>query len=196
MTGTLIESRDPHEAGRVQERSGEATLLGDSLTVLGSRLRPGDAAPDFTLVDFDPGTFQLAPFSRADLHGKTALLSVVVSLDTPVCHMQTRRWEEEAAAIPGVEIITISRDLPFAQARWKQAEGVGHRTLSAYQDDRFGTDYGVLIKETRLLQRSIFVITADGRLAHVQYVKEQTEEPDYDAALEVVRTAADRSRRA
>jgi thiol peroxidase len=179
----------------MQERPGDATLLGNSLTVLGPRLEPGDLAPDFTLLDFDPATFQLTPFSLGEVHGKTALLSVVVSLDTPVCHIQTRRWEQEAAGVAGAKIITISRDLPFAQARWKQAEGVELRTLSAYQDERFGMDYGVLVKETRLLQRSIFVIGPDGRLAHVEYVREQTEEPDYDAALEAVRLAVRRGRR-
>jgi thiol peroxidase len=195
MAGTQAGVRDSIQAGRVRERPGEATLLGDSLTVLGPRLEPGEVAPDFTLLDFDPAIFRFTPFSLGDLHGKTALLSVVVSLDTPVCHIQTRRWEQEAAGVPGAEVITISRDLPFAQARWKQAEGVGLRTLSAYQDERFGLDYGVLVKETRLLQRSIFVVAPDGRLAHVEYVREQTEEPDYDAALEAVRVAVDRARR-
>lgn len=176
--------------GGVLERRGEAALLSNPLTVLGPRLRPGDRAPGFTLTDFDPASFQLKPFSLGELRGKTVLLSVVVSLDTPVCHVETRRWEDETRGIPGVEIITISADLPFAQARWKQAEGVNHRTLSAYRDEHFGIDYGVLVHESRLLQRSVFVIDRDGRLTHVEYVREQTEEPNYEAALEAARRTA------
>jgi thioredoxin-dependent peroxiredoxin len=173
----------------MHERTGEATLLGNPLTVLGDRLGVGDSAPDFTLVDFDPGTMSMGGFGLEQLRGRTALLNVVVSLDTPVCHRETHRWEDEARGLAGVELITVSKDLPFAQARWKSAEGVTHRTLSAYQDDRFGIDYGVLLKEPRLLQRSVFVIGPDGRLRHVEYVSEQTQEPDYAAALEAARAA-------
>jgi thiol peroxidase len=173
----------------MQERTGEATLMGNPLTVLGPQLRVGDAAPDFTLIDFDPKTMAMTGYGLAQLRGTTALLNVVLSLDTPVCHKETHRWEDEARGISGVELLTITKDLPFAQARWKSAEGVTHRTLSAYQDDRFGTDYGVLLKEPRLLQRSVFVIGPDGRLRHVEYVKEQTQEPDYGAALAAARLA-------
>jgi thioredoxin-dependent peroxiredoxin len=173
----------------MQERTGEATLLGNPLTVLGDRLDVGDPAPDFTLVDFDPSTMSMTGFGLEQLRGRTALLNVVVSLDTPVCHRETHRWEDEVRELSGVELITVSKDLPFAQARWKSAEGVGHRTLSAYQDDRFGIDYGVLLKEPHLLQRSVFVIGPDGRLRHVEYVGEQTQEPDYAAALEAARGA-------
>jgi thiol peroxidase len=173
-----------------EERPGDATLRGNPVTVLGPRLEPGRKAPEFTLVAFDPKEFAMSPFGSADLRGKTALLNVVVSLDTPVCQTETKRWEREAAALTGVEVLTISKDLPFAQARWKSAEGVGHRTLSAYQDDNFALAYGVLLKEPRLLQRSVFVIGPDGQLRHVEYVKEQTQEPDYDAALAAARQAS------
>jgi len=173
----------------MQERTGEATLLGNPLTVVGAQLRAGDQAPDFTLIDFDPQAMSMSGLGPAQLRGTTAILNVVVSLDTPVCHVQTKRFESEVAQIPGVEVLTISKDLPFAQARWKAAEGVSHKTLSAYQDDRFATDYGVLLKEPHLLQRSIFVIGPDGRLRHTEYVAEQTQEPNYAAALDAARLA-------
>jgi thioredoxin-dependent peroxiredoxin len=174
----------------MQERPGDATLMGNALTVVGTPLRVGDLAPGFTLIDFDPSTFAMSPFGLADLERKTALLNVVVSLDTPVCHKETKRWEDDARALQGVELLTVSKDLPFAQARWKGAEGVTHRTLSAYQDNQFAIDYGILLKEPSLLQRSVFVIGPDGRLKHVEYVKEQTQEPDYVAALTAAREAS------
>lgn len=174
----------------MDERSGDATLFGEPLTVIGPLLAVSDAAPDFTLIDFDPTAFRMTPFTLADLQGKTAVLSVVVSLDTPVCHAATQRWDQEFEQLRGVELLTISKDLPFAQARWKEAAGVHHRTLSAYQDDQFATAYGVLLKEPRLLQRSVFVIAPDGHLAHVDYVKEQSNEPNYRAALDAARQVA------
>ena len=167
----------------MNERRGDATLFGSPLTVLGPRLQVGDTAPDFTLVDFDPSTFAMSTVDLEDLRGKTTVLNVVLSLDTPVCQIQTKRWVSEGEALSGVEVITISKDLPFAQARWKAAEDVTHRTLSAHRDDQFAFDYGVLLAEPHLLQRSIFVVGPDRRLQHVQYVKEQTEEPDYEAPL-------------
>ena len=120
------------------------------------------------------------------------MLNVVVSLDTPVCHTQTRRCEAERKDLPAdVEILTISKDLPYAQARWKAAEGVTYRTLTAYQDDQFAVDYGVLFKEPRLLQRSMFVIDPDARIKHVEYVRELGKpEPDYETAFEAARRAA------
>ncbi len=168
----------------MQERAGEATLLGTPLTLIGPRLRRGDTAPDFSLVAFDAETFQMTPIGLADLRGRTALLSVVISLDTPICQQETRDWEHQAARLPDLSLITVSKDLPFAQARWKRDEGVGHLTLSAYRDEQFGIDYGVLIKELHLLSRAVFVIDPAGRLAHVEYVKEQSDTPDFQAALD------------
>ncbi len=104
--------------------------------------------------------------------------------DTPVCHTQTKRWEAEVESLPGLVILTISKDLPFAQARWKEREGVTHRTLSTYRDERFAADYGVLLKELQLLQRAVFIIDPAGDLVHVEYIQEQTQEPNYQAALE------------
>src|SRR5262249_44304778 len=110
---------------------------------------------------------------------------------TPVCHVETRRWEGLRGDLPaGTTVYTISMDLPFAQARWQTAEGVAHQALSAHKDERFGRDYGVLLKEWRLLQRAVFVIDGDGRIVPAEYVPDQMAEPDYDAAVAAARTAA------
>jgi len=122
--------------------------------------------------------------SLADSAGNVRLLNVVNSLDTPVCHVETRRWEQLRADLPAdVRVYTISMDLPFAQARWRRAEDVEHEALSAHASERFGREYGVLLKEWRLLQRAVFVIDANGTVVHAEYVADQMTEPDYDAAL-------------
>jgi thioredoxin-dependent peroxiredoxin len=119
------------------------------------------------------------------------LLNVVNSLDTPVCQIETNRWEKLRAQLPaGVRVLTISMDLPFAQARWKAAEGVEHEALSAHKDEDFGRAYGVLIKEWRLLQRAVFVVGRDDRIAHAEYVADQMLEPDYGAAAAAAGRAA------
>jgi thiol peroxidase len=118
------------------------------------------------------------------------LLNVINSIDTPVCHIETRRWDTMRAALPaGVVVYTISMDLPFALARWQSAEGVEHRQLSAHKDEGFGGDYGVLIKEWRMLQRAVFVIGQDDHIVHAEYVADQMSEPNYDAAVAAVRRA-------
>ena len=127
----------------------------------------------------------------ADSAGRVRLLNVVNSLDTPVCHVETRRWDALRADLPdGVTVYTISMDLPFAQARWGAAEGVEHQALSAHKGEEFGRDYGVLLKEWRLLQRAVFVIDRDNRIAYAEYVPDQMQEPDYDAAVTAARRAA------
>ena len=117
------------------------------------------------------------------------VLNVINSLDTPVCHVETRRWQDLLGDAPGVKLYTVSMDLPFAQLRWCGAESVGHTALSSHRSERFGVDYGVLLKEWRLLQRAVFVIDADDRIAYAEYVADQMQEPDYDAAMAAVRTA-------
>jgi thiol peroxidase len=170
--------------GGVSERRDEAYELDERLTVVGRRLVPGDVAPAFRLPCLEPETEQMREVSLADSAGEVRLLNVVNSLDTPVCHVETRRWERLRADLPpGVRVYTISMDLPFGQARWRRAEGVEHDALSAHASERFGSDYGVLLKEWRLLQRAVFVIDADGIVAHAEYVADQMTEPDYDAAL-------------
>ena len=175
----------------VEERTGEAFELGERLTVVGRRLRPGERAPDFRLASLAPGASVVEPVTLADSAGTVRLLNVINSLDTPVCHAETRRWERLRAALPaGVTVYTISMDLPFAQARWRGTEGVAHQALSAHQNEQFGRDYGVLLKEWRLLQRAVFVIDRAGTITHAEYVADQLREPDYDAAVRAVRAAA------
>jgi thiol peroxidase len=172
------------------ERQGEAFELDEQLTVLGRKLEPGMLAPDFALESFDAEQGALRTVRLTDSTGNVRLLNVVNSLDTPVCHIETRRWEGIQAGLPeGVVIQTISMDLPFAQARWKAAEGVAHQTLSAHKSEQFGRDYGVLIKEWRLLQRAVFVLDREGRVRYAEYVPDQMREPDYDAALNAARAS-------
>jgi thiol peroxidase len=167
-----------------EERRGEAFEEGIRLTVVGRRLREGDPAPDFELDCLDPGASATRTVSLADSAGTVRLLNVVNSLDTPVCHVETHRWDRLRGELPeGVRFYTVSMDLPFAQARWKAAEGVEHEALSGHRGERFGEDYGVLLREWRLLQRAVFIIGRDDRIVHAQYVADQMQEPDYDAAL-------------
>ncbi len=165
------------------ERSGAVTFQGNPLTLLGNEVRPGDKAPDFAALDNS-----LAPVNLSSYSGKVLVLSSVPSLDTPVCDMETRRFNSEAASLGSdVVILTISMDLPFAQKRWCGAAGVSHvTTLSDHKDASFGMNYGVLIKELRLLARAVFVVDRGGTVRYVELVKEITHEPDYDAALKAV----------
>ena len=181
-----------HEAGGViMERTGEAHELGEQLTVVGAKLEVGDVAPDFTLEWMDPADGAMKQVSLADSSGSVRLLNVINSIDTPVCHVETRSWEQRRGDLPDdVHVLTISMDLPFAQARWHSAEQVGHMSLSAHKNEQFGVDYGVLLKEWRLLQRAVFVIDRDGRIIHSEYVGDQMLEPNYDAALAAAREAA------
>jgi thiol peroxidase len=172
-----------------QERVGEAFELGEQLTVVGAKLAPGDRAPDFALESFEND--QMRTVALRDSDGSVRLLNVVNSLDTPVCHLETRKWEDLRGDLPEqVVVYTVSMDLPYSQARWRQAEGVAHPTLSAHKNEDFGRGYGVLIKEWRLLQRAVFVIDEDGRIVHAEYVPDQMAEPDYEAAMAAAREAA------
>ena len=166
----------------MDERVGGAEEDGQSLTVVGRMLDRGEPAPDFTLDHFDGSA--MSSVSLSDLSGSTVVLNVVNSVDTPVCDIQTRRVD---SLFPGAKVLTVSMDLPFALARWTAAAGVTHPAVSSHRSEDFGQDYGVLIKEWRALQRSVFVIGADGRLAHVEYVRNQMDEPDYDAAVAAAR---------
>jgi thioredoxin-dependent peroxiredoxin len=173
------------------ERIGEAFELGEQLTVEGAKLQPGDPAPSFALEHLDPVEQTMRTVRLEDTAGRVRLLNVINSLDTSVCHIETRRWENLRADLPpDVAVYTISMDLPFAQARWQTAEGVTHEALSAHKDEAFGRDYGVLIKEWRLLQRAVFVIDRTGRITYADYVADQMLEPDYDAAVAAVRAAS------
>jgi thiol peroxidase len=181
------------DSDTIPRRSGEAFEAGEQLTVLGARLAAGDAAPAFELDQLDPESGAIVRTTLADTAGRVRLLNVVNSLDTPVCAIETRRFEQARAELPDdIVVLTISMDLPYAQARWNTEAGVTHRALSAHRSEDFGRAYGVQIVEWRLLQRAVFVVGRDDRLVHVEYVADQMAEPDYDAALAAARTAAAR----
>lgn len=168
----------------MKERIGMVTMRGNPVTLLGNEIRVGDAAPDFTAVSND-----LTPVNFSSFRGKICVLSSVPSLDTPICDMSTRRFNEEAARLgQDVAILTISMDLPFAQKRWCGAAGVAAvQTLSDHRDASFGTAYGLLMKDLRLLSRAVLVVDRDGKVQYQEIVKEIAQEPDYDAALAVVK---------
>lgn len=171
------------------ERTGEAFEFDIKLTVVGEQLKVGDKAPDFELVNFDPETETMPTVTLSDSAGKIRILNIINSIDTPVCHIETHRWEDEASKLPETVIYTISMDLPFALARWQKAEKVGHKFLSAHAKKRFGKDYGVLLKEWRLLQRAVFVIDRKDRLVYAEYVDDQMKEPNYEAAIAAAKAA-------
>ncbi len=160
-------------------------MRGKPLTLIGPELKPGDAAPDFKLVDNSLNTVSLTDTGR-----NVRIISVVPSLDTPVCDAQTKRFNEEAAKLPGVDILTVSMDLPFAQKRWCGAFGVDKvKMLSDHRDGSFGTNYGTLIKDLRIESRAIFVLDRNNAIRHVEYVKEVADFPNYDTALAAARAA-------
>ena len=166
------------------KRDNVVTFMGNPLTLLGPEIKPGMDAPDFAVVDND-----LGPVTLADIKGKVAVISAVPSLDTPVCDMETRRFNQEAKALGDkVKVLTVSMDLPFAQKRWCGNAGIENvQSVSDYQTASFGQAYGVLIDGRRLLARAIFVVDAAGKVTYVQVVPEVTHEPDYDAVINAVK---------
>ena len=166
------------------ERPGLITMKGKPLTLVGQEVKVGDPAPDFTVVAND-----LSEFRFSSLQGQVCVISSVPSLDTPVCDLETRRFNDEAAGLgSAVKLLTISMDLPFAQKRWCGAAGVANlKTYSDHREAAFGLAYGVLIKELRLLARAVFVVDQGGKLEHIQLVPELANEPDYEAVLQAVR---------
>jgi len=162
----------------------KVTFKGNPVTLVGPELKVGDAAPNFSVVDNGMGGVTLASYE-----GKVKIISAVPSLDTPVCDTETRRFNQEAAGLPGdVALLTISADLPFAQKRWCGAAGIDKVvTLSDYRDRSFALAYGVLIDELKLLSRSIFVIDRNNVIRYIQHVPEVTQEPDYEAVLRAAR---------
>jgi thiol peroxidase len=167
------------------ERPGATTLRGNPLTLIGPELKAGDDAPDFSLVDNS-----LKPVTLKDTSGKVRIISVIPSLDTPVCDAQTKKFNEELANLPGVDVLTVSMDLPFAQKRWCGAFGVDKvKMLSDHKDASFGSNYGTLIKELRIESRAIFVVDGADKIRHAEYVKEVADHPNYEAALSAARSA-------
>jgi thiol peroxidase len=171
---------------QVMSRSGVVTFKGAPLTLAGEELRVGHAAPDFKLHYFEGG---MKSITLADVKGKPTLVSVVPSLDTAVCAMQTKKFNEAVGTLGDrINALTVSMDLPFAQNRFCGSEGITNiRTASDYQDRSFGQNWGTLIEEIKILCRAVFVLNADGKVVYAQYVPEVTNEPDYDAALEALR---------
>ena len=168
------------------ERSGAVTFKGNPLTLIGPEIKVGSKAPNFEVLSQDLSGITLDTFK-----GKNLLISVVPSLDTPVCDAQTRRFNQEAATLPNIAILTVGMDLPFAQKRWCAGAGVNNlQTGSDHRDASFGKAYGVLIKELRLLSRSIFLIDRNGIIKYIEYVPEVTSHPNYDAAVAAARSLA------
>lgn len=167
------------------ERSAAVTVQGKPFTLVGPELKEGEKAPDFKVVDTT-----LRPVTLADTTNRVRLISVVPSLDTPICDAQTKRFNEEAAALPGVAVIAVSMDLPFAQKRWCGAFAVDRvQMLSDHREASFGAAWGTLIKELRIESRAIFVLDKDDTIRYVEYVPEVASHPNYKAAIAAVRQA-------
>jgi thioredoxin-dependent peroxiredoxin len=164
----------------MSERKGVITIHGNPLTLIGPQLKVGDKAPDAKVIDND-----MAPVNLSSFKGKVCIISAVHSLDTSVCDIETRKFNEKISSLgTDVAMLTISMDLPFAQKRWCGTAGIKNvMTLSDYRSASFGEQYGVLIKELRLLARAVFIVDKAGSVQYIQIVPEITREPDYDAAL-------------
>ena len=168
----------------MQERSGIITMRGKPLTLLGAEAKTGAAAPDFEALAND-----LSPVKLSSFKGRVCVISSVPSLDTPVCDLETRRFNEEAGKLgPNIAFLTISMDLPFAQKRWCGAAGATNlQTLSDHRQASFGSAYGMLIKELRLLARAVFIVDKAGILRYSQLVKEVSQEPNYEEVLQALK---------
>ena len=168
----------------MEERKGLVTMKGKPVTLVGQAVKVGQKAPDFEVTAND-----LSPVKFSSFAGKVCIIASVPSLDTSVCDMETRKFNEKAAELGSdVVVLTISMDLPFAQKRWCGAAGIKNvQTLSDYRDASFGNAYGVLIKDLRLLARAVFVVDKKGVVRYLQIVPEIATEPDYDAALKAVK---------
>ncbi len=169
------------------ERAGIITMKGKKLTLVGPDVKTGDKAPDFTVLDG-----ALAEIRLGDFEGKTKIISVTPSLDTPVCDLQLRRFNREAASLPhDVAVLNVSMDLPFAITRFCSTADIDRaKALSDHREASFGTAYGVLIKELRLLARSIFIIDKNNVIRYKEIVPEQSNHPDYEKALQVLKDVA------
>ena len=168
----------------MQERTGVTEMHGNPITLIGPELKTGDKAPDFTVTDND-----LNPVKLSDFDSKVLVISAVPSLDTPVCDLETQKFNSHAAKLGNdIKILTISMDLPFAQKRWCGANNVKDVvTLSDHKDASFGKAFGVLIKELRLLARAVFVLDEKRVIKDIIILEEVTKEPDYDRVIESVK---------
>jgi len=187
LAGCSASSGGGSAMNQPQERKGIVTTRGQARTLLGPELKVGQPAPAFEVVDGD-----FKPVRSADFSGKVLLVASVPSLDTGVCQIETKRFNEEAARLPAdVVVLTVSQDLPFAQKRFCEAEKVARvRVLSDHVSRSFGLGWGLLMKENGLLARAVAVVGRDGRLTYLQIVPDTTQQPDYDAVLAAARKAA------
>ncbi|QSF99588.1 thiol peroxidase [Bacillus paralicheniformis] len=161
------------------------TFKDNPIRLIGNEVKTGDKAPDFTVLAND-----LSEVTLADTTGKVRIISVVPSIDTGVCDTQTRRFNEEAANLDNVDVLTVSADLPFAQSRWCASAGLENiKTLSDHRDFSFAENYGVGIEELRLLTRSVFVLDSNDNVVYVEYVPEATHHPNYDVAIKAAKSA-------
>jgi thiol peroxidase len=170
-----------------EERKGAVTMRGNPMTLVGPEIKVGQKAPNFNVVGKG-----MQPATLEQFKGKVKVITTIPSIDTPVCDAETRRFNEEASKLPGgIEILSVSMDLPFAQARWCGAAGVDKvTTLSDWRSANFGTSYGALIKELHLLARAVFVVDKNDNVTYVEYVKEVANQPNYEAALDAAKKAA------
>ncbi|OIK11127.1 thiol peroxidase [Bacillus sp. MUM 13] len=161
------------------------TFINNPVTLIGNEVKAGDKAPDFTVLAND-----LSEVKLSDSKGSVRIISVVPSVDTGVCDAQTRRFNEEASKVDGVNVLTISVDLPFAQKRWCAASGLENvQVLSDHRDLSFGEAYGVVMKEFRLLARAVFVVDSNDTVTYAEYVSEGTNHPDYESAVAAAKAA-------
>ena len=175
----------------MEERKGLAFAGTEQLTIMGRQLHAGDPAPDFRLEYLDLVDMAIHTVGLTDSAGMVRLLSVVNSLERPLCQRVTRQWEALSATLPtGACIYTVSTDSPQIQAAFQETAGVLHQALSAQRSEQFGQDYGMWLKEWRLLQRSVFVLDRLDRIVYIEYVADQLGEPDYLSALHALQQAA------
>lgn len=161
----------------------ETTFFGNTITLLGDKRNVGDVAPEFVCLDEG-----LNPVKLSDFEGKVKIISVVPSVDTGVCELQTIRFNKEATELKDTAVLTVSCDLPFALGRFCAAKEIKSlKAVSDHKDLSFGLAYGFVIEEFRLLNRGIVVIGKDNKIAHIEYVAENTDHPNYDKALEVAK---------
>ena len=177
-----------HERYVTMPRSGAVTFKGNPLTLAGEEVQAGQPAPDFTLHAFEDGGMKTV--TLADVKGKPTIISVVPSLDTPVCQTQTKKFNQELGSLgDSINALTVSLDLPFAMNRFCGAEEITSiRSASDYQDRSFGQNWGMLIDELKILARGTFVLDADGKVVYAETVKEVTDEPNYDASLAALKS--------
>lgn len=170
----------------MSERTGIIFMGGKPITLIGNEIKVGDTAPDFETLNA-----KLEPVKLSLFKGKVVIISTVTSLDTQVCDLETKHFNDEAKKLgDNVAFLTVSMDLPFAQKRWASEAGAENISLASdHRDGSLGMAYGVLIKGLRLLARTVFVIGKDGKVKYIQYVKENGTEPDYDEVLAAVKKA-------